>query len=74
MTKGSGASGGRTHMVLLPKDFKSFASADSAIAPAVQILPYILTLQDFVPLSKAKSPSSDDLWILRRFQPNGING
>ena len=34
-----GARGGRTLTVLLPKDFKSFASADSAIAPAGVILP-----------------------------------
>src|SRR5690349_10497951 len=34
-----GARGGRTFTVLLPKDFKSFASADSAIAPAGIILP-----------------------------------
>ncbi len=29
----SGASGGRTHKVFLPEDFKSSASANSAIAP-----------------------------------------
>ncbi len=34
-----GARGGRTLTVLLPTDFKSVASADSAIAPARVILP-----------------------------------
>ena len=47
MTYGkNGARGGRTLTVLPPTDFKSVASADSAIAPAVLILPYFEILSD----------------------------
>jgi hypothetical protein len=39
MTCKDGARGGRTLTVLPPTDFKSVASADSAIAPESYILP-----------------------------------
>ncbi len=49
-----GARGGRTLTVSLPTDFKSVASADSAIAPARNILPY------FEMLSNREALSSED--------------
>ena len=42
MTAKSGARGGRTLTVLPPMDFKSIASADSAIAPNTGTLPCVL--------------------------------
>ena len=51
MTLVSGARGGRTLTVLPPTDFKSVASADSAIAPAFLILPYFEMLSSREALS-----------------------
>ena len=57
---GYGARGGRTLTVLPPTDFKSVASADSAIAPAFLILPY------FEMLSKREALSLFMRYLLRQ--------
>ena len=46
-----GARGGRTLTLLPTTDFKSVASADSAIAPAGRILPYFEMLSNLEALS-----------------------
>ena len=48
MTIGNGARGGRTLKVFPPEDFKSSASADSAIAPAAIIVTQKIVKRDGV--------------------------
>jgi hypothetical protein len=55
-----GARGGRTLTVSPPTDFKSVASADSAIAPACDILPY------FEMLSNREALSLFIMYLLRQ--------